>query len=241
MTRTTKQSVATGLAVLAGSAAIGMAVLVAAKLAQAASNGLVAVEIKLPKATVIGTPKELPKDILLLLDPPVPQGQDRPPLMAPKGTRNLALNRSVSSSDKEPIIGKLDMVTDGDKEGVNGSVLELGPGVQWVQIDLGQRCEIWGVLMWHDHSRPGVYKDVSVMVSDDADFVTDSRIVFNNDHDNTAGFGIGKNLMFAETYKGKLIETKQVKARFVRLYSKGNTNDDQNHYTEVEVYGVPVP
>ena len=28
-----------------------------------------------------------------------------------------------------------------------------------------------------------------------------------------------------------------VKGRYVRFYSKGNTSDDQNHYTEVEIYG----
>ena len=30
-----------------------------------------------------------------------------------------------------------------------------------------------------------------------------------------------------------------MKGRYVRCYSKGSTADDQNHYTEVEVYGVP--
>ena len=30
-----------------------------------------------------------------------------------------------------------------------------------------------------------------------------------------------------------------VKARYVRLYSKGNTSNDMNHYVEVEVLGLP--
>jgi hypothetical protein len=42
--------------------------------------------------------------------------------------KNLALNKPVTSSDKDPIIGKLDQVTDGDKEGSDGSWVELGAG-----------------------------------------------------------------------------------------------------------------
>jgi hypothetical protein len=52
--------------------------------------------------------------------------------------KNLALNKPVTASDKDPIIGKLDQVTDGDKEGSDGSWVELGAGFQWVQIDLGK-------------------------------------------------------------------------------------------------------
>jgi len=32
---------------------------------------------------------------------------------------------------------------------------------------------------------------------------------------------------------------KPVKARYVRLYSNGNTSNDLNHYTEVEIKGRP--
>ena len=43
-----------------------------------------------------------------------------------------------------------------------------------------------------------------------------------------------------ETYDGRPIAVKGVKGRYVRLYSNGNTSDELNHYTEVEVYGKPV-
>jgi len=48
---------------------------------------------------------------------------------------------------------------------------------------------------------------------------------------------------YFEAAEGKLIDCKLtnkegVKGRYVRCYSKGSTADDQNHYTEVEVYGV---
>jgi hypothetical protein len=45
--------------------------------------------------------------------------------------------------------------------------------------------------------------------------------------------------MYFENFKGRLIDAKGVKGRYVRLYSNGSTADDQNHYTEVEVYGTP--
>jgi hypothetical protein len=42
---------------------------------------------------------------------------------------------------------------------------------------------------------------------------------------------------FKKIDPGKLIDAKGEKARFVRLYSKGNNGNDLNHYIEVEVYG----
>ena len=37
----------------------------------------------------------------------------------------------------------------------------------------------------------------------------------------------------------KSVDAKGAVARYVRLYSKGSTADEQNHYVEVEVYGLP--
>jgi len=199
------------------------------------AGDLTKVELKLPKPAFIGTPKNPPPGIVI---EPARKGP-RPPFMAPPGTVNLALKRPVNASDKEPIIGKLEQVTDEDKEATDGSFVELGPGLQWVQIDLGKVSDIWGVVVWHHHGDPRVYKDVVVQIADDEDFITNVKTVFNNDNDNTSGLGLGKDFMYFEIYEGKLIETKGVKGRYIRLYSKGNTSDDQNHYTEVEVYGVP--
>ena len=63
------------------------------------------------------------------------------------------------------------------------------------------------------------------------------QTVFNNDHDNSAGLGIGSDMHYVETSEGKLIDAKGVRGRYVRLYSGGNSNNDLNHYIEVEVYG----
>ena len=61
--------------------------------------------------------------------------------------------------------------------------------------------------------------------------------LFNNDHDDSAGLGRGTDKAYIESYQGKLIPLHQTKARFIRLYSKGNTTDALNHYVEVEVFG----
>jgi len=77
-------------------------------------------------------------------------------------------------------------------------------------------------------------------VSDDPDFVSGVTTVFNNDHDNSAGLGIGRDKEYIEVNEGRLIDSKGVAARYVRVYSQGNTSNDMNHYVEVEVHGTPV-
>ena len=163
--------------------------------------------------------------------------KDRPPFLAPRGAVNIALNKPVTSSDPAPIIGELELVTDGDKEAMDGCWVELGPGVQWIQIDLGATYNLYAVVFWHWHTQGCVFFDVAVQVSDDPDFITNVTTLFNNDRDNSSGLGIGEDMHYIETYQGKLIDAKGVKARYVRLYSNGNTGNDQNFYTEVEVYG----
>lgn len=200
-----------------------------------ADPNLVPLALKLPKPAFQGTPAHIPPGTNL----EKPRKGPRPPLQVPKGTELLSLNKPVSSSDKEPIVGSLKMVTDGDKEAGDGTYVELGPGMQYVQIDLGKKCDIYAVVVWHYHGSPRIYHDVVVQVADDADFITNVRPLFNNDHDNSSGLGVGKELEYWETYEGKLIDAKSATARYVRLYSKGSTADDQNHYTEVEVYGRP--
>jgi hypothetical protein len=135
------------------------------------------------------------------------------------------------------------MITDGDKEAADGSYVELGPMLQHVTIDLEATYEIYAIVIWHYHKQARVYFDVVVQVADDADFITNVRTLFNNDIDNTAGLGVGKDMHYTETNEGKLIDVLSqgsVKARYVRLYSNTNTSNDLNHYIEVEVYGKPV-
>jgi hypothetical protein len=206
-------------------------------LAPAPTSGfrLTPLEIRLPKPMFVGTPQDGRVANLEL-----PRGGPRPPFLAPVGTTNVALGKPVSSSDPEPVIGSLSAITDGDKEATDGSFVELSPGPQYVTIDLQERCEIYAVLVWHYHRWPRAYLDVIVQVSDDPAFKTGVRTIFNNDVDDSLGFGAGKDLTYVETYEGKLMEGKGAQGRYVRLFSNGNTHDDLNHYIEVEVYGRPL-
>lgn len=204
---------------------------------QGDTAGLVAIDIKLPKPAFAGTPKNIPAGTTVEKAPDKP----RPPFMAPPGTKNLAAGKKVTASDAAPVIGELTMVTNGDKEAADGSYVELGPGLQWVQIDLGAAAFIAAIVVWHSHGDPRVYHDVVVQACDDPDFIKDIVTLYNNDHDNSAGLGVGKDREYFETFEGRLMPGKGAKARYVRLYSKGCTADELNRYTEVEIFGQPAP
>jgi hypothetical protein len=191
-------------------------------------------KLQLPKPMFIGTPTNIKSPNLEVIT-----GKPRGPFMVPVGTKLLSAKRPVTSSDRQPVIGELEMVTDGEKVGGDGYFIELGPGKQWVQIDLGASCSLHAILAWHYHSQARVYRDVIVQVSDDKDFLKGVTTVFNNDHDNTSGLGIGKDKEYIEVAEGRLFDPKGAKGRYVRLYSSGNTANDLNHYVEVEVYGTP--
>ena len=208
-----------------------LAVVLAPLAAQQATEEL---KLKLPKPMFIGTPTNIKSPNLEAVT-----GKSRGPFMVPTGTKLLSLKRPVTSSDSAPVIGELDMVTDGEKEGGDGYFIELGPGKQWVQIDLGASYALHAILAWHYHSQARVYRDVVVQVSDNKDFVKGVQTVFSNDHDNSSGLGVGKDKEYIEVAEGKLFDPKGIKGRYVRMYSNGNTTNDLNHYVEIEVYGTP--
>lgn len=194
----------------------------------------VVLKTQLPPPLFVGTPAPLN---VPNLEPPT-KGK-RPDFMVPAGTVNLAKGKKVTSSDSNPNVGTLDMVVDGDKDGNEGSWVELGPGKQWVQIDLAKKADVYAILIWHFHAQARVYRDVVVQVSDDPTFKSGVTTIFNNDFSNEVGAGAGKDLNYIETYQGKLIDAKDAKGRYVRLYSNGNTSNKLNHYIEVEVWGKP--
>jgi len=198
------------------------------------SGALVPIDIKLPRAMFVGTPQDTK---VANLEKPL--GKDRPPLLAPVGTENVAFEKPVTSTEEDPIWGNLEMITDGDKEAADGSYIELGPFKQSVTIDLEAEYNIYAILFWHYHKQHRVYYDVVVQVADDPDFITNVTTLFNNDIDNSLGLGVGKDMHYTETNEGKLIDAKGIKARYVRLYSNGSTANDMNHYIEVEVFAKP--
>ncbi len=196
----------------------------------AVAEEMAKLELQLPAPQFAGTPKTI-KTPNLEREAVVPE------IMVPAGTANVAAGKPVTSSDDFPVIGELEYLTDSDKEGSDGSYIELGPELQWVQIDLGEAKTLYAIALWHYHAQARAYRDVIIQVSDDAGFAGNVQTLFNNDHDNSSGLGAGKDKEYIETYMGKLIDAKGAKGRYVRLYSNGSTGSDMNHYIEVEVFG----
>lgn len=186
---------------------------------------------ELPPELIEGTPK--PMSVPNLEQVPT----KAPEMMVPEGTVLLSKGKKVTSSDDLPIIGSMDLITDGDKLAGEGYYVELLEGVQWVQIDLEQSSTINAVWLWHFHSQRRAYHDVIIQVSDDASFNSGVTTIFNNDFDNSAKMGKGSDNPFVESRFGKLVNAKGAKGRYVRLYSNGNTSNQMNHYIEVEVFG----
>ena len=199
--------------------------------AQRAAGESVPLPLELPEKSFMGTPLDYWSDNLEF------SYKAREPLMVPAGTELLSRGKPVTSSDKTPSMGKLAMITDGDKDFQEKSLVELDKGLQWVQIDLGQPCSIEAIVVWHFHTSERVYFDFSVHVADDPDFTQNVRTLYNNDHDNSAGLGAGKDKEYVESNEGRLINGHGEVARYVRLYSKGNTSNERNNYVEVEVWG----
>ncbi len=215
-------------------AAASLAAIAATALATQQDPNKEELKLSLPKPMFVGTPRNIKTPNLEIVT-----GKPRGPFFVAKGTKLLSLKKPVTSSDMQPVIGETSFVADGEKSGEDGYFVELGPGKQWVQIDLGASNAVGAILVWHYHSQARVYRDVVIQISDDKDFLKGVATIYNNDHDNTAGLGIGRDKEYIETNEGRLIDAKGAKGRYVRLYSDGNTSNDMNHYVEVEVYGLP--
>ena len=190
--------------------------------------------LQLPAPTLKGTPEDLPVGANI-----EPYSDKAPtPLQVPKGVKNVAADKTVTSSVK-PFTGELNQVTDGKKEAFDYDSVEMKKGAQWVQVDLGATVAIYAVALWHDHRYIQVMHDVIVQVSDDPEFKTDVTTVFNNDVDNSSGLGVGTDREYFETKFGRAIDAKGAKARYVRGYTKGGTLSALNCWQEVEVYALP--
>ncbi len=184
-----------------------------------------------PPELIEGTPK--PMDVPNLEQAPT----KAPEFMVPEGTVLLSKGKKVTSSDDNPIIGSLDLITDGEKDAGEGYFVELLDLKQWVQIDLEQSATISAIWIWHFHSQKRAYHDVIVQISDDPKFESGVTTVFNNDYDNSSEMGKGSDKPYVESRFGKVVDAKGTKGRYVRLYSNGNTSNEMNHYVEVEVHG----
>jgi hypothetical protein len=187
--------------------------------------------LKLPAAKDAGTPKTIPVGSTVDI-PSKPQ----PPLLIPKDAVNVAPGKKITCSDKNVTAGDLAKLTDGDKEAEESSILLLHKGLQWVQFDLGGPHETYAIVIWHAFDTSKIYRSVIVQVANDADFTENVRTLFNNDRENSAGMGVGADRQYFESNQGKIIDAKGARARFVRLFSNGNSDSRMNEYTEVEIY-----
>ena len=154
----------------------------------------------------------------------------------PPGLKNLAPSAKLSSSDTKATPEMLAKITDGEKESKEDNVIFLHRGTQYVQMDFGGERELFAVVIWHAFESWKVYHGVIVQAADDANFTQNVHTLFNNDAENACGRGVGTDREYWETFQGKLIDAKGVRARYLRCYSKGSTQNGLNEYTEVEVY-----
>ena len=98
---------------------------------------LVPIKLELPKPMFIGTPQNLKVKNLQK-----PLGKPRPAFLAPVGTKNIALGKPIYSSDDFPVIGEIEMITDGDKNADEGSFVDVD-GDRWNTDEYGDRSYMW--------------------------------------------------------------------------------------------------
>ena len=102
-------------------------------------------KVDYPKPMFVGTPTNIRSPNLEKVT-----GKSRGPFYVPTGTVLLSLKKKVTSSDNAPVIGDLDMITDGEKSGGDGFFVELGPMPQWVQVDLGVSRPLYAIRLGAD-------------------------------------------------------------------------------------------
>jgi hypothetical protein len=194
--------------------------------------------IEFPPELIEGTPKPIKAADGSAIPSLVQVPEKAPTFLVPKGTTLLSKGKPVTSSDDNPIIGTLDLITDGDKDAGEGYFVELLDATQWVQIDLEKSAEVYAICVWHFHSQRRAYHDVIIQISDDPEFKTGVTTVYNNDYDDSSQMGKGSDNPYVESRFGLIADGKGTKGRYVRLYSMGNTSNEMNHYIEVEVHGI---
>ncbi|MBP1745245.1 MAG: hypothetical protein H6Q58_2223, partial [Firmicutes bacterium] len=110
--------------------------------------------------------------------------------------KNLSAGRLFTSS----VFKGLGSITDGSKStGTFADDYPAGGGLQYVQMDLGAYYDLSKIKLWHYYGDGRKYNDVIVRVSNDPAFAADVTTVYNNDGNNSAGFGTGSDAAYAET------------------------------------------
>jgi hypothetical protein len=102
-----------------------------------------ALPIVLPHPLFEGTPE--PTNVSNLEKP---KGRPRPAFMAPAGVTNVALKKSVTPTDSDPLTGSLEMITDGKKESVdveNNASFGVGKARRYIETAEGKLIDGKGV------------------------------------------------------------------------------------------------
>ncbi len=216
--------------------AMAVALLLTAASTGTADDGAARVPLSpsLPKPTFEGTPIDVRSPHREAYRG---EGVPPPPLLVPAGTRLLSRGCSVSASDPRTKARDLALVTDGNKRYSPSAYLELAPGVQWVQVDIGTNAVLHAVCLWRERPEQCVYRDTVVQASDDPTFASGVITLFNNDYDGNAGLGKGADKEYFEDHFGRRVAGGGVRARYVRVTSNGSTSGPYNQITEIEVYG----
>ena len=150
-----------------------------------------------------------------------------------KAVDNIALGRTDVTASTT-ISGNLPLFTDGVI--TTNPHIGLGPGRQWVKLDLGGQYDISEVNVRHYYGDPRTYNDVIIELSvDGVSWVN----IFNNDADNSSGQGTGIDAEYVETSAGLDVSlSTPIQARYLRAWSNGSSANSHNHYVELEVYGL---
>ncbi len=202
--------------------------------------GLVALDLGL---TVDAVTRATPGNPRGVKPPHLREEVKRESFLVPEGVENVALYQPATCSEEELAAGDPDQLTDDIKQSGPFDFVELGTGLHWVQIDLGQVRAIHAVAIWHYYKNPTIYQDVIVQVSDDPMFEENVRTLFNNDHDNSAKMGRGKDTAFYTRWWAELVDARgpdgaPTRARYVRVYTAGGMEGEPVRFVEIGVYGT---
>jgi len=132
----------------------------------------------------------------------------------------------------------LDLVTDGDKEAPRAATWSL-TWRAWVQIDLARAVEIWRWCSGISTASRGVSRRGDPDL-DDPDFIQNVKTCSAT---TTTTMPVSASARTSNTSRPTTaVDRRQGRqGRYVRLYSNGNTSNQMNHYTEVEVSGSKRP
>lgn len=108
----------------------------------------------------------------------------------------------------------------------------------YLQLDLGASYEFNEIKLWR-YWDGRTYNDTVIACSDDPNFAEGTvTVLYNADADNTMGLGAGTDEAYAETKEGHTFTFDTIqKARYIRVYSNGNTKGVTNHIVELQVFG----